>query len=194
MLDIGWSELLVIAVVLIVVVGPKELPGVLRTFGKWMGKARSLSREFQNNLNQLAREVDEEKKVVAATPPPPGAAGATAGSETAAEPKSGAGEASPTDAKTGPEPPPAADGAAKADATASADREEQTDAYGVPPGPPPNPSILRSSQPTGTTVADNSAKGHGDGNGHDNGADAAEPKTEEAEPVIAASAPPAAER
>jgi len=60
----------VIVVVLVVVVGPKELPGVLRTFGTWMAKARSLSREFQNNMNQLAREVDREK-VKVATPPPP---------------------------------------------------------------------------------------------------------------------------
>lgn len=59
-----------IVVVLVVVVGPKELPGVLRTFGTWMAKARSLSREFQNNMNQLAREVDREK-VKVATPPPP---------------------------------------------------------------------------------------------------------------------------
>jgi len=59
----------VIVVVLVVVVGPKELPGVLRTFGTWMAKARSLSREFQNNMNQLAREVDREK-VKVATPPP----------------------------------------------------------------------------------------------------------------------------
>ena len=59
-----------IVVVLVVVVGPKELPGVLRTFGTWMAKARSLSREFQNNMNQLAREVDREKAKVATSPPP----------------------------------------------------------------------------------------------------------------------------
>jgi len=58
MLDIGWSEMLVIVLVAIVVVGPRDLPGVLRTVGRWAGKARSLSREFQRNFSDLARETD----------------------------------------------------------------------------------------------------------------------------------------
>ena len=40
MFDIGWSEMLVIVVVAIIVIGPRDLPGVLRTVGKWVGKAR----------------------------------------------------------------------------------------------------------------------------------------------------------
>ena len=40
MFDIGWSELVVIAVVALIAIGPKELPGVLRMVGQWMGKAR----------------------------------------------------------------------------------------------------------------------------------------------------------
>ena len=58
MFDIGWSEMLVIVVVAIIVIGPRDLPGVLRTVGKWVGKARSLSREFQRNLNDIARETE----------------------------------------------------------------------------------------------------------------------------------------
>ena len=58
MLDIGWSEMLVIVVVAIIVIGPRDLPGVLRTVGKWVGKARKLSREFQRNLNDIARETE----------------------------------------------------------------------------------------------------------------------------------------
>ena len=58
MLDIGWSEMLVIVVVAILVIGPRDLPGVLRTVGRWVGKVRSLSREFQRSLNDIARETE----------------------------------------------------------------------------------------------------------------------------------------
>ena len=44
MFDIGWSELLLIGVVALIVIGPKELPGVLRTLGQWMGKVRRMAR------------------------------------------------------------------------------------------------------------------------------------------------------
>ena len=47
MFDIGWSELVVIAVVALIAIGPKELPGVLRMVGQWMGKARKMASEFQ---------------------------------------------------------------------------------------------------------------------------------------------------
>jgi sec-independent protein translocase protein TatB len=43
MFDIGWSELVVIAVVALIAIGPKELPGVLRMVGQWMGKARKMA-------------------------------------------------------------------------------------------------------------------------------------------------------
>ena len=66
MLDIGWSEMLVIAVVAILIVGPKDLPRALRAVGKWMGKARAMARDFQNSLDDIAREaeLDEIKKQV----------------------------------------------------------------------------------------------------------------------------------
>ena len=69
MLDIGWSEMLVIVVVAIVVIGPRDLPGVLRTVGRWIGKVRSLSREFQRNLNDIARETefDEVQRTIRET-------------------------------------------------------------------------------------------------------------------------------
>ena len=103
MLDIGWSELLVIVVVLVVVVGPKELPGVLRTFGTWMAKARSLSREFQSSMNQLAREVDQEKVKVAT--PPPLAAIAAESDPTGASPAEAGDKATPEgEAETASEP------------------------------------------------------------------------------------------
>ena len=64
MFDIGWSEMLVIGVVALVVIGPKDLPKLLRQVGEWTGKARALAREFQGHLDELARqsELDELKK------------------------------------------------------------------------------------------------------------------------------------
>lgn len=56
MFDIGWSEILVILVVLLVVVGPKDLPRIVRTFGQWSGKARSYARDFQRTIEEAAEE------------------------------------------------------------------------------------------------------------------------------------------
>lgn len=60
MLSIGWPELLVIAVVTVLVVGPREIPRVLRTVTLWARKARELARDFQTGLDDLAREADVE--------------------------------------------------------------------------------------------------------------------------------------
>src|ERR1700730_2905488 len=66
MFDFAWSELAVIAVVALVVIGPKDLPRVMRTVGIWMGKARTIAREFQSSLDQMMREaeLDEMRKQV----------------------------------------------------------------------------------------------------------------------------------
>jgi len=66
MFDFAWSEIIVIAVVALVVIGPKDLPKVLRTVGIWVGKARSIAREFQGSLDQMIREaeLDEVRKDV----------------------------------------------------------------------------------------------------------------------------------
>ena len=66
MLDIGWSELAVVGVIMLIVVGPKELPRVLRSMGQWAGKARKIAREFQNSLDDMVREseLDTVKKDV----------------------------------------------------------------------------------------------------------------------------------
>ncbi|MEL7171909.1 MAG: Sec-independent protein translocase protein TatB [Pseudomonadota bacterium] len=58
MLDIGWSELMVIGILALLVVGPKELPGLFRTVGQYVGKARSVAREFQRSMEDAARDVD----------------------------------------------------------------------------------------------------------------------------------------
>ena len=60
MLDIGWCEMFMIAVVAIVVIGPKELPRTLRTIGQWVAKARSLTREFQSNISDMIAQSEIE--------------------------------------------------------------------------------------------------------------------------------------
>lgn len=62
--DLGWSELLVIGAVALIVIGPRELPNALRIAGFWVRKARSLSREFQGSVEQMIREaeLDEMRK------------------------------------------------------------------------------------------------------------------------------------
>jgi len=64
MLDIGWSELLVVAIVAIVVVGPKDLPKLMRTFGFYAGKVRRMAADFQRQFNDAIAEseADEVRK------------------------------------------------------------------------------------------------------------------------------------
>ena len=66
MLDLSWGEIIVIGAVAVIFIGPKELPGALRTAGKFIGKARTMAREFQNNVDDMIREaeLDEVKKHV----------------------------------------------------------------------------------------------------------------------------------
>jgi sec-independent protein translocase protein TatB len=58
MFDFAWSELAVIAVVALVVIGPKDLPRVMRTVGFWVRKARAVAHEFQGSLEQMVREAE----------------------------------------------------------------------------------------------------------------------------------------
>lgn len=58
MLDVGWTELVVIAIVLIIVVGPKDLPPMLRTFGKMMSKMRGMAADFRHQFDEALREAD----------------------------------------------------------------------------------------------------------------------------------------
>jgi Tat protein translocase TatB subunit len=63
---LGSSELLLIAIVALIVIGPKDLPRLLRTMGQYMRKVQGMAREFQNHLNEAAKEagVDDVKKEV----------------------------------------------------------------------------------------------------------------------------------
>lgn len=58
MFDIGWTEIMVIAVVALVVIGPKDLPKAIYTLGKWVRKARGVAREFQHHIDDMMREAE----------------------------------------------------------------------------------------------------------------------------------------
>lgn len=61
MLDIGSWEFLIVIVIALVVIGPKDLPALVRTVSHWIRRARSLAREFQSGLDDMAREAEVDK-------------------------------------------------------------------------------------------------------------------------------------
>ena len=72
MFDLGWTELLVIGIVALIVVGPKDLPGMFRTVGMFMGKAKRMAREFSQAMNDAADDSgigDVQKSLRAAANP-----------------------------------------------------------------------------------------------------------------------------
>jgi sec-independent protein translocase protein TatB len=58
MFDISWTEFLLIGVVALIVIGPKELPAVMRSLGQWTRKIRSLAADFQNQFHEAMREAE----------------------------------------------------------------------------------------------------------------------------------------
>lgn len=66
MFDVGWGELFLIAVVALIVVGPKDLPGLFRTLGQFTGRARAMARDFQRTLEAAADDagVSEVQKTL----------------------------------------------------------------------------------------------------------------------------------
>ena len=72
MFGLGWSELLVVGIVALIVIGPKDLPGMFRAFGQFTGKARMMAREFQRAMDQAADQSgvkDVQKTLNAAANP-----------------------------------------------------------------------------------------------------------------------------
>jgi sec-independent protein translocase protein TatB len=65
----SWSEIFVIALVALVVIGPKDLPKVLRTVGKWVGKAKRVSYEFKRHVDDMVREseLDDVRQQIQST-------------------------------------------------------------------------------------------------------------------------------
>jgi sec-independent protein translocase protein TatB len=58
MFDISWTEFLLIGIVALIVIGPKELPAVMRGLGQWTRKIRSLAADFQNQFHEAMREAE----------------------------------------------------------------------------------------------------------------------------------------
>ncbi|MED7677704.1 twin-arginine translocase subunit TatB [Rhodobacteraceae bacterium IMCC15231] len=72
MFDLGWTELLLIGIVALIVVGPKDLPMLFRKVGQFVGKAKGMAREFSRAMNQAADDTgvkDISKTISAATNP-----------------------------------------------------------------------------------------------------------------------------
>ena len=66
MFDIGWQEIIILMLIALIVVGPKDLPRVVKTAGQWMGKARGYARDFQRTIEEAAdaTEIDSIKKEI----------------------------------------------------------------------------------------------------------------------------------
>ena len=66
MFDIGWPEMAVVAVIALIIIGPKDLPRIMRSVGRWAGKARAMARQFQRSIDDMVREsdLDDVKKSV----------------------------------------------------------------------------------------------------------------------------------
>ena len=66
MLDFSWSHILILLIVALVVVGPKDLPRLMRILGQWMGKARAMADQFRKSFDDMARqsELDELRKEI----------------------------------------------------------------------------------------------------------------------------------
>lgn len=72
MFDLGWTEMLVVGIVALIVIGPKDLPVLFRNVGRWIGKAKGMAREFSSAMNQAADEAgvrDIQKTIKTATNP-----------------------------------------------------------------------------------------------------------------------------
>jgi Tat protein translocase TatB subunit len=78
MFEVGFSELLLIMVIALIVLGPEKLPGLVRRVGQWMGRARAMARQFREQLEVEAAE--------ASRPPPPAAPAAPPVDEPSAAP------------------------------------------------------------------------------------------------------------
>jgi sec-independent protein translocase protein TatB len=80
MLDVAPSEFLLVALVALVVIGPKDLPKVMRVVGQWVGKARKMAGHFRSGFDEMMRQAEleemeakwkeENARIMAANPPP----------------------------------------------------------------------------------------------------------------------------
>lgn len=65
MFDIGWTEMLVLGIVTLLAVGPRELPGMLRTMGRYVGQIRNMASDFRSQMDDVAEEMDARAQLKA---------------------------------------------------------------------------------------------------------------------------------
>jgi sec-independent protein translocase protein TatB len=110
MFDFSFPELMVICVVILVVLGPKRLPGVVRKVGRWVGKARSMAREFREqlesevNIEELGREAKRHAMQDPPNPPAPADAATMAAAAAATATGAAAADAAPPESSIPAEP------------------------------------------------------------------------------------------
>jgi sec-independent protein translocase protein TatB len=163
-MDFGWAELLVIGVVALIVIGPKDLPEMFRTLGRFTAKARSMAREFSRAMEQAAREtgVDEVAKDLktATSPKAMGIEAVKSAADkfekwdplkNAAKPTSPPPPRSPTPPPMPPTPAPAPA------ATLAADAATPEPAILASPAPTPAPAIAKPG-PATQALAEKQAK------------------------------------
>lgn len=63
MFDIGWTEMLVLGIIMLLVVGPKELPSMLRTVGRYAGKMRDMATDFRTQMADISNELDAREQL-----------------------------------------------------------------------------------------------------------------------------------
>ena len=151
MFDVGASELLVIVIVAVLVIGPKDMPAALRAAGRWIGKMRRMSAHFRSGLDAMIREAEMEEmekkwanrnaEIMAKYPQGDEEAG---GAPPVPQPDSGDGVATPDNLL-----PPAMDGDATDVPAASAEAMIAcAPTRGNPARKPPAPPVIDDAEPT----------------------------------------------
>ena len=157
MFDIGWSELLIIGIVALIVVGPKDLPGMFRTLGRFTGKMRGMAREFQRAMNQAADESgvkDISKEIKSAASPKK--FGLDTVRSAAREFQDGlvTGDNSPSKSKSGPTKASATSGKKKSDADSVENKDiGSKSASSSAESPPAAPQAHTDGSPNGNSSA-----------------------------------------
>ncbi|MBI3503695.1 MAG: twin-arginine translocase subunit TatB [Proteobacteria bacterium] len=150
MLDLSWGEIVLIGAAAVIFIGPKELPGALRSMGKFMGKARTMAREFQNNIDDMIREaeLEEVKKQVqtAQNVATGGLSGLTGAIQNAIDPKGDIQKAiAPPEALSAP--------SIAAPSIAAPPVAEPAPAVPASPAPTPAPAAVAPSEPPAPAAA-----------------------------------------